>query len=106
MSVTRVIDIKSGVPYDVYVGRVGKGQDGTFGNPHIVDAPCPMCDGKVHKRGEAVYHFRVYFHDRLAKDPEFKRRVLALRGKVLGCFCYPNSCHGTVIADWVDNQPE
>lgn len=106
MSVTHVVNLKRGEAYDVYIGRAGKGQAGTFGNPHPVDMPCPLCNGIIHKRGETIQLFREYFFDRLNRDPDFRRQVLALRGKRLGCFCAPKACHGDVIAAWIDNQPE
>jgi hypothetical protein len=48
----------------------GRGEDGYFGNPF-----------------------------RMGQDSEFKHRVLALKGKRLGCFCKPKACHGDVIAE-------
>src|SRR5438093_11987604 len=67
--------------FDVYIGRAGRGKDGYFGNPF------PMANGI--SREDAVERFQRYFADRIEKDPEFKRRVLALKGKRLGCFCRP-----------------
>jgi hypothetical protein len=87
MRATRVVNLRA-EPFDVYVGRAGKGQDGYFGNPH--------------KRDEGLGSFRSYFLTRLARDAEFKRRVEELRGKVLGCFCKPGPCHGDVIVEWLD----
>jgi len=46
--------------------------------------------------------FADYFYERLASDPEFRERVLALRGKTLGCFCKPRACHGDVIANYLE----
>jgi hypothetical protein len=42
-------------------------------------------------REDAVERFERYFADRIEKDPEFKRRVRALKGKRLGCFCKPKA---------------
>ena len=50
--------------------------------------------------------FQKYFTERIEKDSEFKRRVLALKGKRLGCFCKPKACHGDVIADWLNKMEE
>lgn len=83
-------------PYDVYIGRAGKGQDGYFGNPF----PTPPLS-----REDAIRRYRAYFLDRIGKDAEFRERVLALKGKVLGCFCKPKPCHGDVIVEWLDAQP-
>ena len=93
---TSVVNLRRG-EFDVYIGRAGKGQDGYFGNPFRV--------GQV-PREQVLNRFRMYFETRLATDPEFKRRVLGLRGKRLGCFCKPADCHGDIIAAWVNAQPE
>lgn len=95
MSPTRAVNLRR-EPYDVYIGRAGKGQDGYFGNPYRVEDW-----GR-----QALERFVVYFLARLARDPEFRQRVLELRGKALGCFCKPRDCHGDVIARWVDAQPQ
>lgn len=79
--------------YDVYIGRAGKGHDGYFGNPFPINATC--------SRTQAIRRYQRYFHDRISTEPEFKRRVLALRGKRLGCFCRPYPCHGDVIVEWL-----
>ncbi len=83
-------------PFDVYIGRVGRGQDGYFGNPFRI--------GDGISREDAVKTFQRYFVERIEKDTEFKRRVLALKGKRLGCFCKPKACHGDVIADWLNKM--
>lgn len=80
--------------YDTYIGRAGHGQNGYFGNPF-----------SVQEHGtSALDKYRTYFKDRIEKDPEFRRRILALRGHKLGCFCKPKPCHGDVIAEWVDKN--
>ena len=67
--------------FDVYIGRAGRGEDGYFGNPFRV--------GNGISREDAVQKFQKYFTERIEKDSEFRRRVLALKGKRLGCFCTP-----------------
>ena len=82
--------------FDIYIGRAGRGQDGYFGNPFRI--------GHGVSREDAVERFQRYFADRIEKDSEFKRRILALKGKRLGCFCKPKACHGDVIADWLNKM--
>jgi hypothetical protein len=83
-------------PYDVYIGRAGKGQDGYYGNPH---------HGPNHD--ENIVKFDDYFHTRLKKDPEYRQRILQLKGKRLGCFCKPHRrCHGDIIAEYLNAIPE
>lgn len=105
---TTVVNIKLGQPYDVYIGRATKrvrqgraratkpGEDGLFANPFP----------KMGPKEELLELFRNHFFRHVAEDPEFRSAVLALRGKRLGCFCAPASCHGHVIAAWIDAQPE
>jgi hypothetical protein len=81
--------------FDIYIGRAGRGEGGYY-NP-------------FHETGsaeDAVQRFQRYFIDRIEKDSEFKRRILALKGKRLGCFCKPKACHGDVIADWLNKMEE
>ncbi len=92
---TVVVNINS-EPFDVYIGRAGHGQDGYFGNPFRI--------GHGISREDAVKRFQRYLADRIEKDSEFKRRILALKGKRLGCFCKPKACHGDVIADWLNKM--
>lgn len=101
---TLVVNIRTD-PFDAYIGRAGKGMPGTFGNPYR-----PGEGGAV----ACLNRFADYFLKRVEADPEFRRQVLALRGKRLGCFCAPPGgatardplvCHGQVIAAWLDSQP-
>lgn len=94
-------------PYDVYIGRAGKGQDGYYGNPVTINKTCPICGG-IHKdRGSTLPCYEIYFKKRIESDSEFKERILSLEGKRLGCFCRsPNDpptkiCHGLIIAEWI-----
>lgn len=102
---TRVVNIAH-APCDVYVGRAGRGLDGYFGNPYRVGDVCAGCGQRHATGGSTLPCYRKYFAYRLDRDAEFRRRVLGLRGKTLGCFCAPHPCHGDVIAGWVDAQPE
>ena len=81
--------------YDVYIGRAGKGQDGYFGNPFPLKPE--------ESRGATIERYREYFIDKIVNDPIFKARILELKGKTLGCFCKPNSCHGDVIAEYLNS---
>lgn len=101
---TKIVNIYSDA-YDVYIGRPGKGQDGYFGNPHPVGM-CYICH-KSHNRDEAVDIYEKEFNERIKTDPEFKKRILELKDKTLGCFCkskiYKLRCHGDVIVSYLDN---
>lgn len=87
-------------PYDTYIGRAGKGKDGYFGNPHVIGY-CKICSAD-HSREECIAAFKADFDKRIESDSEYKRRVLELRGKTLGCFCAPNACHGDIFVDYIN----
>lgn len=94
---TTAVNVNKGSRCDVYVGR------GTpFGNPYAigdVDA-----EGKKIDRDEAIRLYREHFYQKLQIDPNFKKQVLALKGKVLGCHCVPLRCHTEIIIEFLDKQ--
>jgi len=87
---TVVVNIRTS-EYDVAIDR-----SSPFGNPYHL--------GKDGDRQVVLQKYREYFYARVEKDPEFKRRVLTLRGKRLGCWCAPNLCHGGIIAEYIETQ--
>ena len=89
---TKVVNIRK-APYDVYIGRAGRGEDGYFGNPF------PLINEM--ERPYVLNQYKEYFLKRVLEDEEFRRRILELKDKTLGCFCHPKPCHGDVIADWL-----
>ena len=101
---TTVTTVNKG-SYDVYIGRPS-----IFGNPFYFN---PLVKYKYGTRAEVVFKHFVYFHKRLISDPGFKREVLALKGRKLGCYCHdwdgigenPMYCHGDNIADYLNNLP-
>lgn len=95
---TKVINIRSGEPYDQYIGRAGHGQDGYFGNPFKLS--------RGDTRGATLEFYKTWFMNRLETDPVFKSKVISLRNKTLACFCKPNPCHGDIIAQYLDSLPD
>lgn len=102
---TTVVNLKY-EKFDVYVGRAGHGQSGTFGNPYTVGAKCERCGDYHLSPSTTIPCFEAYFKARIASDPEFKALVAQLRGKKLGCFCKPKTCHGDIIAAYVNGLGE
>lgn len=97
---TKVVNLKR-ESFDIYIGRAGKGRDGYFGNPIRIERY-----GDPDHLVEVLARFRTYFMERVENDPDFRERVLALRGKRLGCFCAPKQCHGDVIVEWIESREE
>ena len=85
---TTVVNMRTN-PYDVAIDR-----SGPFGNPYHRD--------QTNDRNAVLAQYRTYFYKRVEQDAEFKRRVLDLRGKVLGCHCSPQRCHGEIIVEYIE----
>lgn len=81
---TEVVNLKAG-PYDVYIGR-----GSPWGNPFAIT----KCD----TRAQVIARYRRYIRSR----PELLARLGELRGKRLGCYCFPLPCHGDVLVDLVN----
>jgi uncharacterized protein DUF4326 len=68
--------------FDVYIGRPSK-----WGNPFVLDGRS--------SREEVIAKYRAW----LLCQPELVAALPELKGKVLGCWCAPKSCHGDVLAE-------
>ena len=88
-NVTRVVHCKK-EPFDVYIGRPGP-----WGNPFKI--------GDGMSRGMAVARFRKHLAHRMQDEPGLRERIKKeLKGRVLGCWCDPELCHGHVLAEIAD----
>ena len=71
--------------FDVYIGRPSK-----WGNPYSI--------GKDGDRELVLVKYRAY----LENHPELiKQAREELNGKVLGCWCKPNACHGDILIECI-----
>jgi Domain of unknown function (DUF4326) len=81
----------------VYIGRaMGRGgwrlPASKWANPFTI--------GRHGTREEVLARYRE--HVLLA--PELRAALPELRGKVLGCWCKPEACHGDVLAELADEE--
>lgn len=88
---TRVVHCKK-EPYDVYIGRPSK-----WGNPFTHKAGT-KAHYIVSSREEAIRKYREW----ILQQPELLASLPELKGKVLGCWCKPQSCHGDVLVELVN----
>jgi len=86
-------------PYEVYIGRAGRGKEGYFGNPILKNKRCPLCNEVHVENGSTLNCYKKYLEIRIERDEEFKQKVKNLKGKVLGCFCKPKPCHGDLLKE-------
>lgn len=84
---TRVVNLRR-EPYEIYIGRSGRGLKSVWGNPF--------------RDGSKVENIKK-FESWIFRQPHLIHTLQStLRGKVLGCFCHPFPCHGDVLAFLAD----
>jgi hypothetical protein len=101
-----VVNMNAGAKFDVYMGRPGHGFPGPFGNPFGAKMHTVRSTARGEVRDEVIRAHAEWFRKRVSSDLVFMGQVLALRGKRLGCFCKPKSCHADVIAEFVNRVEE
>lgn len=97
----RIVNIHHKKPYDVYIGR-SKNGGMHYGNPFThLDVKDTI---KVGSRSDAVMAFKRWLSGSDHNEVEPARRqwilenIPSLKGKTLGCFCFPQLCHGDILA--------
>ena len=90
---TRVINTKSGQPYDVYIGRNIPVKKSPYANPFKI--------GPHGSRDESIAKYREWL---LAQPELVERARKELKGKVLGCWCKPEDRHGDVLVEIIGNH--
>ncbi len=58
--------------------------------------------GKDGTRQEVIDKYRIWLSDCVEKSPEFVNQLKKLKGKNLGCWCHPESCHADVLLEFVN----
>ena len=84
-----VVNVSSGEPYDVYIGRANprKGLNQSIWHN-------PFKEGRDGTREEVIERFERHV---LEERPDLVERLPELKGKVLACWCAPEPCHGDVL---------
>lgn len=72
--------------------RVDRATD--WGNPFILPV-----DGD---RQTVVEHYQIY----LDMKPSLLSKLHTLKGKVLGCWCYPELCHAEILEEYADDRAD
>lgn len=91
----RVVHCKK-EPFDVYVGRGSK-----WGNPYS-HKEGTLAEEVVDSRSEAVKKYEEY----LLSNDELMSSLPELKGKVLGCWCKPKSCHGDILLKYANGPSQ
>lgn len=81
-------------PFDIYIGRASprrRLKASKFANPFKI--------GRDGDRAQVLEKYRNYLRSRPDLIEAARRE---LRGKVLGCWCKPEACHGDILAAVAD----
>lgn len=73
--------------YDVYIGRPSK-----WGNPFEI--------GKDGDREEVIKKYREW----ILTQEDLLNQLYVLKGKILGCWCYPLKCHGDILIELINER--
>lgn len=73
--------------FDIYIGR-----GSLWGNP-FSHKQGTLAKKVVGSRKEAIEKYEEY----LLSNEELMSKLPELKGKILGCWCSPSSCHGDVL---------
>ncbi len=92
-------------PYDIYIGRHNDPIIGKWGNPFTHHSEKnTKAEFIVKNRREAIERYKHYI---LFGEGKYLLNDLhELRGKTLGCWCKPKSCHGDVLVELVNRFTE
>ena len=87
-----LVNIHHKKKYDIYIGR-----GSVWGNPFVISTEMP--------RDKCIAAYKHHLWKLIQSGEITIDTLLNLRGKVLGCLCAPQPCHGEVIIDavrWAD----
>lgn len=84
-------------PYDVYIGRGSK-----WGNPYTHLETSSQAKYIVETRDIAVESYRDYIIT--GDGMHLLNSLHELKGKIIGCWCKPKSCHGDILKELVEEK--
>ena len=87
-----VVNVRSGEHYDVFIARPSK-----WGNPFKI-----ALDGTREQVLVAYQRWLLAPDKKGARRQLFHDAVRELGGKVLGCWCAPQRCHGDVLKEAIE----
>ena len=93
--IPRVVHCKK-EEFDVYVGRGSK-----WGNPYS-HKEGTLAEHVVGSRREAIEKFEEH----LLSNQDLMSSLEELKGKTLGCWCKPKSCHGDILLRYANGPSQ
>lgn len=95
MAETTVVNVRGMDTFDLRHKRITLiDRRSMFGNPFRI--------GPDGDREQVICLYQSWLQEKVRIDPAFRKALLKLRGKKLGCWCAPQPCHGDVIVRWLE----
>ena len=63
----------------------------------------PFKVGKDGTREEVIEKYEKYIKEKIIVNNELKEELIKMKNKNLGCWCYPEKCHGDVLLKIINN---
>jgi Domain of unknown function (DUF4326) len=100
MSRTTVVNLKGHKDDPEFTDVIYVGRAMNRGGWHLAQSPfaSPFSLGRDGTRADVIAKYRTY----LVNRPDLLAMLPELRGNRLGCWCVPEECHATVIAELAD----
>lgn len=96
INVNTCVVVHRNYSHDIYIGRPSK-----WGNPfsHLNDT---LAKYKVSSREEAIQKYEEWIT--IGEGKYLLEDLHELKGKTLGCWCKPKSCHGDILKKLVEQK--
>ncbi len=102
---------------NVYIGRKGivfidgirfPKKDSLWCNPFKIPKTLSkdksLLESKIsneEERNKVLEKYKVYIKNKLSSSEE-REELLKLKGKILGCWCKPEKCHGDILIELIE----
>lgn len=63
----------------------------------------PFKVGKDGTREEVIEKYEKYIKEKIIVNNKLKEELIKMKNKNLGCWCYPEKCHGDVLLKIINN---
>ena len=91
-------------PNNIYIGRKGivfidkeryPKQDSIWANPYKINK------NKNNDRNQVLQQYKIYIMEKIENEKLYDE-LAKLKKKNLGCWCYPEPCHGNVLKELIE----
>ena len=63
----------------------------------------PFKVGKDGTREQVIEKYEKYIKEKIIVNNKLKEELIKMKNKNLGCWCFPEKCHGDILLDIINN---